>query len=81
MNEGICHAQKYREWFLDDLYSAQDGYCARCGEWHEKNSEFLIHHKDHDRTNNTRHNLELVCKRCHQVEHECWKNFPNFSKV
>lgn len=36
-----------------------------------------MHHKDHNRKNNREENFELLCKRCHQVEHECWKNLPN----
>lgn len=74
-NEGGCHSQKYREWFLNDLYAEQEGFCAHCGEWHEKDANFLIHHKDHNRDNNVKINLELVCKRCHQIEHECWLAF------
>jgi len=39
--------------------------CNRCGV-----RATLIHHKDHDRTNNAVDNLEPLCKRCHQ-EHHC----------
>ena len=39
-----------------------------------------VHHKDHNRKNNVESNFELLCKRCHQVEHECWKNLPNNPK-
>lgn len=35
--------------------------------------EWCTHHKDQDRTNNDISNLEYLCKRCHQIEHECWK--------
>lgn len=47
--------------------------CERCSKdlkeasrWH-----WCIHHKDHDRTNNCDENFELLCKRCHQIEHNC----------
>lgn len=53
-------------------------YCERCGEdlkyasrWH-----YVVHHKDHDRTNNDVSNFELLCKRCHQVHHGCENNLP-----
>lgn len=39
--------------------------------------EWCVHHIDHDRTNNVLDNFEMLCKRCHQVEHECWKAFNN----
>lgn len=36
------------------------------------------HHKDHNRNNNDLNNLEILCKKCHQVHHE---SHLNFSKV
>jgi hypothetical protein len=46
--------------------------CERCGS-----TEFLlVHHKDADRGNNDRSNLEKLCKRCHQLEHDCYSNLP-----
>lgn len=58
---------------------AQSGYydrflkesCERCGS----SQNLLIHHRDRNRYNNDSVNLETLCKRCHQIEHECWKNF------
>jgi hypothetical protein len=54
-------------------------YCERCdkdlkdvGQYH-----WCVHHKDHDRTNNKLENFELLCKRCHQLEHDCESNLPN----
>lgn len=54
-------------------------FCNRCNVNinFEKRGMFAIHHKDHDRKNNDLNNLELLCKRCHQLEHECWKQLPN----
>jgi hypothetical protein len=49
--------------------------CERCGKdlTDVSRYEWCVHHKDHDRTHNVRENLEMLCKRCHQVEHECHK--------
>jgi ribosomal protein L13E len=49
--------------------------CERCGKDLKDASRFewCVHHIDHDRTNNVRENLEMLCKRCHQLEHECHK--------
>lgn len=51
--------------------------CQRCHAdlTHANRYEWCVHHIDHDRTNNVRENFEMLCKRCHQVEHECWKAF------
>lgn len=43
--------------------------------------EWCVHHKDHDRTNNEYDNLELLCKRCHQIEHECHKAFESAETI
>ena len=51
--------------------------CECCGKflldasrWH-----WVVHHKDHNQINNDVNNLELLCKQCHQIEHECWLAF------
>jgi len=51
-------------------------HCQRCGKdlSEAKRHEWCTHHKDHDRTNNVLENLEILCKSCHQTEHECWKH-------
>jgi hypothetical protein len=36
---------------------------------------WCVHHKDENRYNPSLENLELLCKRCHQKVHKCWKNF------
>lgn len=42
--------------------------CERCG--FEKYPHILgIHHKDRDRNNNVRDNLEVLCPNCHSLEH------------
>lgn len=47
--------------------------CSRCGKdlSNATRYEWALHHKDHDRTHNTPDNFELLCKRCHQLEHDC----------
>lgn len=39
--------------------------------------EWCLHHRDHDRSNNCDENFELLCKRCHQLEHDCTSALPN----
>jgi hypothetical protein len=45
--------------------------CARCGA-----RAALVHHKDENRSNSDPSNLEMLCKRCHQLEHQCARNLP-----
>ena len=46
-------------------------YCNRCGKdlLRLNKFEWVVHHIDHNRTNNIDENFELLCKRCHQLEH------------
>lgn len=53
-------------------------FCERCGrditveatgKW-----GYAVHHKDHDRTHNEPENFELMCRRCHQIHHDCVDN-------
>lgn len=37
--------------------------------------EWCVHHIDHNRANNVRENFEMLCKRCHQLEHDCHTAF------
>ena len=59
------------------------GDCERCGVDLRDVSPYswACHHKEHDRTNNVIENLELLCKRCHQIEHECWKAFEGVTTI
>ncbi len=52
-------------------------HCERCGKWIDVTDRFSWagHHKDHNKENNSLDNLEVVCKQCHQIEHECWNAF------
>lgn len=40
-------------------------HCERC----KSRKYLLVHHKDYDRSNNSRGNLEVLCRRCHQEDH------------
>jgi hypothetical protein len=50
-------------------------FCERCGKdlLSAKHGEWATHHRDHNRENNVRENFELLCKRCHQLEHDCYE--------
>lgn len=71
---GEATTATYRAVFLDRLYDLQNGQCWGCAEHYSKEL-LLVHHVDHNRRNNVVENLELVCKRCHQIEHRCWEAF------
>lgn len=67
---------------LAPAYYQRVRYCERCSIDLKGVSPAMraVHHKDHNRKNNDESNFELLCKRCHQIEHECWKNFPNHKR-
>lgn len=46
-------------------------FCERCQKSLSgvNKYQWCTHHKDHDRTNNNPDNLEVLCKSCHQKEH------------
>lgn len=50
--------------------------CERCSKELKDvpSSGWACHHKDHNHSNNDISNLELLCKRCHQIEHNCVNN-------
>lgn len=53
------------------------GICEHCGKdiKDAPSYEWVGHHIDHNPSNNVIENLAVLCKQCHQKEHECWKNF------
>jgi hypothetical protein len=61
----------------NELFEMVGKVCQRCNKDLSEASphHWCGHHIDHDRTNNTMDNIEIVCKSCHQIEHEVWKNF------
>lgn len=52
---------------------ARQRYCERCSTdlLNVSRWQWCVHHKDHNHCNHDDTNLELLCKRCHQIEHEC----------
>ena len=50
-------------------------FCERCGKdlKDAESSMVCVHHRDGDRTHNHIDNMELLCKRCHQIHHDCAK--------
>lgn len=53
------------------------GHCERCFKdlREATHYQWVGHHKDHNQMNNVPENLELLCRRCHQLEHDCVKAF------
>lgn len=58
-------------------------YCNRCDRdlLGASRYHWAVHHIDHDRTNNADENFELLCKKCHQIEHECHKAFEGAETI
>ena len=52
--------------------------CERCSKdlINVPPRNWCVHHKDHNHWNHDRANLELLCRRCHAVEHEVHKHLP-----
>lgn len=53
------------------LFEERGRECERCG-WHKKSAftgiiPVQVSHKDGDRNNNTRDNLEILCPNCHSM--------------
>lgn len=63
---GICNFIHFRK-------TIQNKVCNRCGKDLNNVSRYgwVIHHKNHDRSCNNAENFEILCKRCHQLEHNC----------
>lgn len=66
------------------LDSMSNRLCERCGkdlttyiETGGRNSMWVVHHKDANYYHNVLSNLELLCKRCHQLHHDCTRNLPS----
>ena len=76
---GIGIYKKIRDWKL----VAQNYKCSRCNTELDTSNphKWCGHHIDHDRLNNIPSNIEVLCKRCHQLEHECWKAFEGATTI
>lgn len=86
-NRGPTHSQYKNGWTaykqIGRQMKEEIGCCERCDRDLTKATrwEWVCHHKDHDRTNSSRDNLELLCKSCHQIEHKCWKAFEGATTI
>lgn len=58
------------------IVRSEVSHCERCGKDLTEASRYhwCVHHIDHNRSNNTRENLQMLCKSCHQIEHRCFDN-------
>lgn len=65
--------------YRDLALQNKSNICERCCDTIDFSNSYkwCVHHKDHNRNNNILENLELLCKRCHQLEHNCIGNLPN----
>lgn len=59
-----CSSRAYRR----IAFSTYPSQCNRCC-WNEIRSVLHVHHMDRNRKNNNADNLEILCPRCHEVEH------------
>lgn len=58
----------------------KDTVCSNCGEKPKELSQLLVHHIDRNRENNSPENLVPMCKRCHQMEHDCHEQLRNLTQ-
>jgi len=58
-------------------------YCEKCGKdlLNTTHYQWVVHHKNKDKTKNNRSNLQLLCKSCHQIEHKCWEAFEGATTI
>lgn len=52
--------------FQDLAYEHYEKKCSLCNSEHNLH----VHHKDHNRENNTVENLQILCAKCHRKHHE-----------
>ena len=66
------HGEGMFESRLSPEYTKKVRYCERCNKDLLNVSPYhrCVHHKDHNRSNNDESNFELLCKSCHQKEHD-----------
>ncbi len=57
--------------------------CNRCGKSlvDAPRGMWCSHHIDQDRTNNDLSNFELLCKRCHQINHDSYDNLMKVQRL
>lgn len=72
----------FDRWAREKLHELNNT-CERCGTIIDvsKRGFWAGHHKDHNSSNNVKENLEILCKRCHQIEHKCWTAFQGVTTI
>ncbi len=55
---------------------AFDAHGRKCNVDGCTDSDLVVHHRDENRKNNAAGNLEVLCKRHHQLHHNCAQNLP-----
>lgn len=72
----------FRRWAKERLKQL-DYCCEKCGTTIDVSARgnWAGHHIDHNSHNNTIDNLVVLCKKCHQVEHECWRAFQGVTTI
>lgn len=63
----VYDTQKWRK--LSKRILSLFPFCQRCEVTGRVSLSTLVHHKDRDRNNWSRENLEALCKTCHDQEH------------
>lgn len=54
--------------YREKAFKSYPNKCNRCG--YDTNMDILVvHHKDRNRSNNFKDNLEILCPNCHAIEH------------
>jgi hypothetical protein len=72
LKQVLVHRKLENTWRLKNRL-LQEGFkaerCESCGRarWMGQCIPLEIHHKDGDRTNNSLHNIELLCPNCHAL--------------
>jgi len=49
-------------------FASKPKVCERCS-YDKHEAAIIVHHRDHDRSNNDLSNLEVLCAICHAIEH------------
>lgn len=57
-----------------NIYRECHHKCELCGE----TEDLLVHHIDHNRSNNEFYNFMVLCTSCHAIHHKRIANIPKF---
>ena len=80
-NKLIYRNGKINNWYVNKIKNEQDFGCNCCKNknWMDKPLVLEIHHKDGNRYNNDRSNLECLCPNCHS-QTKNWKTKGGINK-